>query len=79
MMTPHQPAIGTPPTERGPATTGPEPLPDLLGLTLAELRRLRHPALSAVLDELRDRVIGAEETVWGVSDPTPDSDQRPKS
>ncbi len=40
-----------------------EPLPDLLGLSLGELRRLNHPVLSQVLDELRDR-LGTGETLW---------------
>ncbi|MGK5529015.1 FxSxx-COOH cyclophane-containing RiPP peptide [Streptomyces sp. URMC 129] len=34
------------------------PLPDLLGLSLTELRGLDHPVLSAVLEELRGRVLG---------------------
>jgi FXSXX-COOH protein len=42
-----------------------EPLPDLLGLSLAELRRLDHPVLSEVLDELRDRMVLPRETLWG--------------
>jgi hypothetical protein len=75
MTTPHQQAIGKPQTERGPATAVPEPLPDLLGLTLAELRRLDHPALSAVLDELRARVIRPGETLWEIDT----SDTEPKS
>ncbi|WP_326596715.1 hypothetical protein [Streptomyces sp. NBC_01803] len=33
------------------------PLPDLLGLSLTELRRLDHPVLSEVLEELRGRVL----------------------
>jgi hypothetical protein len=75
MSTPHQHAIGKSPTEHGSARAGPEPLPDLLGLSLAELRRLDHPALSAVLDELRVRVIRPGETFWeSTSDPRPDDD-----
>ncbi|RKN40535.1 FXSXX-COOH protein [Streptomyces hoynatensis] len=41
-----------------------EPLPDLLGLSLTELRRLDHPVLSEVLDELRQRVSDGE-GLWG--------------
>ncbi|MDT0308308.1 hypothetical protein RM780_15250 [Streptomyces sp. DSM 44917] len=35
---------------------GREPLPDLLGFSLTELRDLDHPVLSEVLAELRERV-----------------------
>jgi hypothetical protein len=48
----------------GPATAtavGEEPLPelpDLLGLSLTELRRLDHPVLATVLEELRVRLTG---------------------
>ncbi|MDT0441544.1 MULTISPECIES: FxSxx-COOH cyclophane-containing RiPP peptide [unclassified Streptomyces] len=44
---------------------GREPLPDLLGLSLAELRDLNHPVLSQVLDELRERVVRQGEGLWG--------------
>lgn len=54
MTKPHQNAVGDV-----------EPLPDLLGLSLAELRRLDHPVLSAVLDELWVRVAHPEEEFWG--------------
>ncbi|WP_129842430.1 FxSxx-COOH cyclophane-containing RiPP peptide [Streptomyces sp. RFCAC02] len=40
-------------------------LPDVLGLSLAELRRLDHPVLSEVLDDLRDRVVRQREGLWG--------------
>lgn len=53
MTKPHQNAVGDV-----------EPLPDLLGLSLAELRRLDHPVLSAVLDELWVRVLRPGETLW---------------
>jgi FXSXX-COOH protein len=56
----------------GGGTAGPrEPLPDLLGLSLAELRRLDHPVLSEVLDELRARLVRQGETLW-------DFDQSPR-
>jgi FXSXX-COOH protein len=42
-----------------------EPLPDLLGLSLAELRDLEHPVLSEVLAELRERVVGQRAGLWG--------------
>ncbi|RKN06486.1 FxSxx-COOH cyclophane-containing RiPP peptide [Streptomyces radicis] len=42
-----------------------EPLPDLLGLSLAELRDLDHPVLTEVLDDLRDRVVGRRDGLWG--------------
>ncbi len=41
-----------------------EPLPDLLGLSLGELRRLEHPVLSEILDELRCRMSRTGETLW---------------
>ncbi|MGP4114103.1 hypothetical protein ACTWP5_24735 [Streptomyces sp. 4N509B] len=41
-----------------------EPLPDLLGLSLAELRRLDHPVLSAVLDDLRQRLASRTDGMW---------------
>ncbi|UCM90350.1 FxSxx-COOH cyclophane-containing RiPP peptide [Streptomyces marincola] len=44
---------------------GREPLPDLLGLSLSELRDLDHPVLSEVLAELRDRVVRQGEGLWG--------------
>lgn len=54
-----------PPDTAGGGTAVPrEPLPDLLGLSLAELRRLDHPVLSEVLDELRDRLVRPGETLW---------------
>ena len=58
-MTTHSPRAATPaaPTE--------EPLPDLLALSLTELRRLDHPVLSEVLDELRQRVTEGEQQWTG--------------
>jgi FXSXX-COOH protein len=53
-----------------------EPLPDLLGLSLAELRRLDHPVLSEVLDELRDRVVRPGETLWAFDNGADDGDRR---
>jgi FXSXX-COOH protein len=49
------------------APTAREPLPDLLGLSLGELRRLDHPVLNEVLDELRDRMVTPGETLWQFS------------
>jgi FXSXX-COOH protein len=45
-------------------TAGAGPLPDLLALSLGELRRLEHPVLSEVLDELRERMVRPGETLW---------------
>jgi FXSXX-COOH protein len=67
MTTRHRGAAGGPPIADGPLVPAVEPLPDLpdlLGLSLAELRRLDHPVLSAVLDELRARVVRPGETLW---------------
>lgn len=50
-------AHGTAPEEAG-------PLPDLLGLSLAELRTLDHPVLREVLAELRARVVSPSDTAW---------------
>ncbi|MET8631346.1 FxSxx-COOH cyclophane-containing RiPP peptide [Streptomyces sp. NPDC004074] len=48
-----------------PTAPVPEPLPDLLELDLDELRTLRHPVLSEVLDELRERGAQPSEMLWG--------------
>lgn len=42
-----------------------QPLPDLLGLGLAELRELRHPVLDEVLADLRERAARPSEMLWG--------------
>jgi FXSXX-COOH protein len=42
-----------------------EPLPDLLALDLDELRTLRHPVLTEVLEELRERAAQPSEMLWG--------------
>ncbi|WP_399014768.1 FxSxx-COOH cyclophane-containing RiPP peptide [Streptomyces sp. FIT100] len=48
------------------ADTTPLPdLPDLLSLDLAELRTLRHPVLSELVAELRDRAEQPTEMLWG--------------
>ncbi|MGW9024460.1 FxSxx-COOH cyclophane-containing RiPP peptide [Streptomyces sp. NPDC055722] len=47
------------------STVTQEPLPDLLGLDLDELRTLRHPVLSEVLEELRERAAQPSEMLWG--------------
>ncbi|MGP3969614.1 FxSxx-COOH cyclophane-containing RiPP peptide [Streptomyces sp. 6N223] len=60
---PRDAARDAPPTGEGFAAPR-EPLPDLLGLSLAELRRLDHPVLNEILDELRDRMVRPGETLW---------------
>lgn len=42
-----------------------EPLPDLLGLDLEELRTIEHPVLSEVLADLRERAAQPSEMLWG--------------
>ncbi|MEU2332829.1 FxSxx-COOH cyclophane-containing RiPP peptide [Streptomyces sp. NPDC006654] len=42
-----------------------EPLPDLLGLDLEELRTVEHPVLREVLDALRERTARPSEMLWG--------------
>ncbi|MCQ9135854.1 MULTISPECIES: FxSxx-COOH cyclophane-containing RiPP peptide [Streptomyces] len=42
-----------------------EPLPDLLGLGLAELATIGHPVLREVVAELRDRSGRSSEPLWG--------------
>jgi FXSXX-COOH protein len=42
-----------------------EPLPDLLGLDLAELGTVEHPVLREVLAELRERAARPSEMLWG--------------
>ncbi|MEU2776631.1 FxSxx-COOH cyclophane-containing RiPP peptide [Streptomyces sp. NPDC007162] len=42
-----------------------EPLPDLLGLDLEELRTVEHPVLREVLDALRERTERPSEMLWG--------------
>ncbi|RMI37669.1 FXSXX-COOH protein [Streptomyces triticirhizae] len=39
-------------------------LPDLLALSLAEVRRMDHPVLEAVLADLRERLARPGETRW---------------
>jgi FXSXX-COOH protein len=41
------------------------PLPDLLGLDLAELRTIQHPLLREVLTDLRERAARPSEMLWG--------------
>ncbi|MFE9093711.1 FxSxx-COOH cyclophane-containing RiPP peptide [Streptomyces sp. NPDC007264] len=48
----------------GPTGAG-EPLPDLLGLDLEELRTTEHPVLSEVLADLRERATQPSEILWG--------------
>jgi FXSXX-COOH protein len=55
---------GAPDEGAGSAVTQ-EPLPDLLGLDLDELRTLRHPVLTEVLEELRERAAQPSEMLWG--------------
>ncbi|MEV1008107.1 FxSxx-COOH cyclophane-containing RiPP peptide [Streptomyces sp. NPDC049881] len=52
-------------TANGTAAGDGEPLPDLLALSLTELRRLDHPVLSEVLHDLRERVLREREGLWG--------------
>lgn len=47
--------------------TGLPDLPDLLSLSLAEIRELDHPVLAGVLAELRARMDRPTETLWGFS------------
>ncbi|MHC5262553.1 FxSxx-COOH cyclophane-containing RiPP peptide [Streptomyces sp. UC4497] len=42
-----------------------EPLPDLTQLDLKDLEGLRHPVLSEVLAELRERAERPGEALWG--------------
>lgn len=44
---------------------GDEPLPDVLSMNLAELRKVRHPVLREVLEDLRERAARPGETLWG--------------
>ncbi|WTN46587.1 FxSxx-COOH protein [Streptomyces sp. NBC_00631] len=54
--------------EAAPVADGPsagEPLPDLLGLDLEELRTVQHPVLRDVLEGLRERAERPSEMLWG--------------
>lgn len=42
-----------------------EPFADVLALSLTELRTIRHPVLSEVLDDLRERAAQPGEMLWG--------------
>ncbi|MFF9159829.1 FxSxx-COOH cyclophane-containing RiPP peptide [Streptomyces longwoodensis] len=42
-----------------------EPFADVLALSLTELRTTRHPVLSEVLDDLRERAAQPGEMLWG--------------
>lgn len=42
-------------------------VPDLLALSLEEIRTLEHPVLSDLLAELRERAGRPAETLWGFS------------
>lgn len=54
------------PSAGGACPAGPEaPLPDLLGLDLAELRTIDHPVLDEVLADLRERAARPSEMLWG--------------
>ncbi|UED84209.1 FxSxx-COOH cyclophane-containing RiPP peptide [Streptomyces profundus] len=46
-------------------------LPDVLGLSLAELREIDHPVLNTVLAELRERVARPLETMWDFTETPP--------
>ncbi|MFF4399317.1 FxSxx-COOH cyclophane-containing RiPP peptide [Streptomyces sp. NPDC001480] len=52
------------PAEAGEPGRG-EPLPDVLAMDLAELRTVRHPVLSEVLEDLRERAAQPGEMLWG--------------
>ncbi|MEO3765046.1 FXSXX-COOH protein [Streptomyces sp. B8F3] len=41
-----------------------EPLPDLLGLSVRELRRLEHPVLTEVLEDMQARVDNPATQIW---------------
>ncbi|MFS4097893.1 FxSxx-COOH cyclophane-containing RiPP peptide [Streptomyces sp. AF1A] len=52
------------------AAARPEPeeeLPDLMALGLAELGRIDHPVLRAVVADLRERAARPDEMLWGHS------------
>ncbi|MDT0265646.1 FXSXX-COOH protein [Streptomyces sp. DSM 44915] len=54
-------------------------LPDLLALSLAEVRRIDHPVLDAVLTDLRERVASPRETLWDFGQTMPgDGKEREK-
>ncbi|MFI2430913.1 FxSxx-COOH cyclophane-containing RiPP peptide [Streptomyces sp. NPDC018693] len=42
-----------------------EPLGDVLGLSLADLRTVEHPVLREVLEDLRERAAQPGEMLWG--------------
>jgi FXSXX-COOH protein len=42
-----------------------EPFPDILALNLAELRTIRHPVLSEVLEDLRAGAAQPGDVLWG--------------
>lgn len=42
-----------------------EPLPDLLSLSLEELRTIEHPVLQGVVDEVQDREGRSQWMLWG--------------
>ncbi|WP_210572442.1 FxSxx-COOH protein [Streptomyces sp. NBC_00445] len=42
-----------------------EPLPDVLGLDLEELRTSQNPVLREVLADLRERSLRPKEMLWG--------------
>ncbi|MET8944809.1 FxSxx-COOH cyclophane-containing RiPP peptide [Streptomyces sp. NPDC004542] len=42
-----------------------EPLPDVLAMSLAELRTVRHAVLREVLEDLRERAAQPGEMLWG--------------
>ncbi|MFJ3232717.1 FxSxx-COOH cyclophane-containing RiPP peptide [Streptomyces sp. NPDC086787] len=44
-----------------------EPLPDVLTMSLAELRTARHPVLREVLADLRELAARPGEMLWGFS------------
>lgn len=53
------------PGERADRTRPDEPLPDLMELSLAELRTIEHPVLRDVLTDLRERSARSSEMLWG--------------
>jgi FXSXX-COOH protein len=55
----------SPAGERADRTRTDEPLPDLMELSLAELRTIEHPVLRDVLTDLRERSARSSEMLWG--------------
>lgn len=53
------------PMPKSPDLPGLEQLPDLDGMSLEELRTVRHPVLDEVLAELSSRIDEPTEMLWG--------------